>query len=90
MVCVFHGLHGRAAQLIIGLLDSDRLADAVGICDQPFRDVWHVYDLTEREKVAGYEVIRHVQEEGRRPPVPARWWVRLFNIAHVVFFLNSM
>ena len=45
-------------------------ADTAGNYGKQLRDAWHVENLTEREKVASYEVIRRVQGEGRRPPLP--------------------
>ena len=72
MVWVFHGMRGRAAQLSIGLSDSDRPADALVICDKQLRNAWHVHDPTEKTEVTGQEEIGPVQEEGRRSLVPGK------------------
>ena len=79
-----------ANRVITGLFDSDRLADAVGICDKQLRDAWHVQDLTEREKVAGYEVIGRVQEEGRRPPVPENQFSVEKTHTHILKFAANL
>ena len=42
-----------AVRLIRGLLEGDRLADAVGVCVMPSKDVWPVQDPTEKVEVTG-------------------------------------
>ena len=70
VVWVLHGIRCRAFQHSKGHFVSDYSVDAISNRDRQLRVVWQVEDLTEREEVAGYEVIERVQQEGRRPPVP--------------------
>ena len=50
-VWIFPGFRSEIVRLIVGPLESDRLADAVGVCVMSFKDVWPVQDPTEKEEV---------------------------------------